>query len=155
MGKVKEVFLRTPYNYDRNEASDESAMNKFEPTRTKQAPKEECDINTIVRRFGVTGQLPQNVRMPTYDDFNGLQDYHQAIQAVRQAAESFAMMPSNVRARFENDAGRFVDFCQDPNNREEAKKFGLLVPELLQQQLPVTTSAPAPEAPAPTKTPTE
>ena len=29
-----------------------------EPGLTKQAPKEECDINNIVRRFHATGELP-------------------------------------------------------------------------------------------------
>lgn len=129
MAKVNTVFLRTAYNYDRNEASDESGLSCPEPTRTKQAFKEECDINTIVRRFGITGQLPTGVRMPTYGDFTGLSNYHEALNAIAQANEAFDEMPAHVRARFHNNPAEFVDFCSNPDNHKEALKLGLLAPQ--------------------------
>lgn len=142
-------FLRTPYNYDRNEASDDSGLSCPEETRTQQNFKEECDINTLVRRFKITGLMPQNVRPPQYQDFDGVTDYHTAMNAVRQAAESFAQMPANVRKRFDNDAGNFTTFCMNPENKEEMKKLGLLIPEAFQKPLdlqPKDAPAPLPDA---------
>lgn len=97
-------------------------------SRTKQSFKEECDINTIVRRFGLTGQAPSGVRMPTYGDFTGLANFHEAVNAIALANEAFDQMPSAVRARFDNDPGKFVDFCNSQENREEAIKLGLVPP---------------------------
>jgi len=121
------VFLRTPYNYDVMEASDSSALVCPEPTLAQQHAKDECDINTIVRRFGLTGELPSNVRAPQYGDFTMATDYHTAMNAVIAANESFMQLPADIRTRFNNDAGAFVDFCSDENNRAEAEKLGLVM----------------------------
>lgn len=121
------VFLRTPYNYDTNEASDESGLRCEDESLAQQHAKDETDINTIVRRFGLTGELPNGVRAPQYGDFTDAVDYHTAMNAVTTANAAFMQMPADIRARFNNDPGAFVDFCSDENNRDEAKKLGLIV----------------------------
>lgn len=150
--KISVPFLRTAYNYDRNGAGDESGLDcSVEPSMTKQSFAEECDINTIVRRFGVTGELPQGVRAPTYGDFTSIIDFHTAMGAIRSAEESFMAMEAHVRARFHNDPQEFLAFCADASNAAEARKMGLLVPEAVDlagglgvaEPLPKT----APEAP--------
>jgi len=123
------VFLRTPYNYDTMEASDASGLTCPEPTLAQQNSKDECDINTIVRRFGLTGELPSNVRTPTYGDFMDATDYHTAMNAVIAADAAFMQLPADIRTRFNNDAGSFVDFVSDDNNRAEAEKLGLVLPK--------------------------
>lgn len=157
-------FVRSPYNYDMNVAGDESGLDcsrtvdpetgevVLTPSLAKQSFAEEVDINTIVRRFGLTGQLPQAVRPPTFGDFENIPDYHAAMNAIRLADEAFMEMPAEVRARFGNDAGSFVEFVSDENNRDEARKLGLLVPEAPAEAgvvpAPALPLAPAP-APAP------
>lgn len=127
---IEVVFLRTEYNYDRDLASDESGLLCPEGSSlTKQSFAEECDINTIVHRFGLSGELPTGVRMPTYADFADVPDYHTAMNALAAANEAFEQMPAVVRARFNNDPGLFVDFCSDEKNRDEAIRLGLVVPE--------------------------
>lgn len=123
------MFLRTPYNYDTMEASDASALVCDDPSLAQQHMKEESDINTIVRRFGLTGELPSGVRMPQYGDFTGVTDYHSALNAVIAAQDSFAQLPADIRTRFGNDAAAFVDFCMNEENRAEAEKLGLVVPQ--------------------------
>ena len=127
---LKKVFVRAPYNYDGDAVSDETGFRSDEPSMAQQQFKEESDINEIVRKFGVTGELPSNIRAPQYGDFSGIFDYHSAMNAVVAAQESFEAMPAEVRARFNNDPAAFVDFCSDDANREEAKKLGLLMPEV-------------------------
>ena len=121
------VFLRTPYNYDTNEASDESGLSCPEDSLAQQHQKDESDINTIVRRFGLTGELPSGVRVPEYGDFTAASDYHTSLNAVLAANQAFASLPADIRTRFNNDPGAFVDFCSDDKNRDEAKKLGLIV----------------------------
>lgn len=126
--KLFAKFLRTAYNYDTNAAGDESGLSCPEPTMAQQQFREETDINTIVKRFGITGELPTNVRMPTYNDYDEIYDYHTAMTATRQAQESFDKMPAEVRTRFNNDPALFVDFCSNEGNRVEAEKLGLVMP---------------------------
>lgn len=127
--KTSAVFLRTPYNYDVNEASDASSLVCEDPSLAQQHAKDECDINTIVRRFGLTGELPNGVRAPTYGDFTDAVDYHTAMNAVLAADAAFMQLPADIRTRFNNDAGAFVDFVSDDNNRAEAEKLGLVLPQ--------------------------
>jgi phage internal scaffolding protein len=152
---MKTPFLRTAFNYDRNLAGDESGLDCSDfPSLCQQSFADECDINTIVRRFGVSGELPTGVRMPTYGDFVGVKDFHTAMNAVAKAHEAFDAMPASVRTRFHNDPGEFVAFCSDADNRKEAIKMGLVAPQLndlVPTGVPVPVSAAA--APAPSDKP--
>ena len=76
---VIQPFIRTPYNYDRNAVSRETATICEEETLTQQHFKDECDINAILERFNVTGQLPTNVRQPISGDFIEAMDYKTAM----------------------------------------------------------------------------
>lgn len=122
------VFLRTPYSYDRKAASDRSGLKCEDVSRAQQQFAEESDINTIVKRFGLTGELPKDVPVPSQGDFTEVVDYKTAMDLIRKADEAFGMMPSSVRDRFANDPQRFLEFTSDANNREEARKMGLLKP---------------------------
>ena len=124
-------FLRTPYNYDVDVVSDETGLKCEDPSLTQQHMAEECDINYIVERFGVTGQLPElPPYTPTYGDFTGIGDYRQALEAVSNANDAFMSLPANVRERFDNDPALFVDFCSstDPADRSLAIELGLIPP---------------------------
>lgn len=126
----------------------------LDPSRAKQEFKEDSDINTILKRFGITGKLPSNVRMPMYGDFSDVNSFHQAVNAIAAANESFSAMPAHVRSRFQNDPERFVQFCLDDGNRAEAVKLGL-VPDVPLKDGPqgrVEAPSGAP-APAPGTTP--
>ena len=141
---VRVVKVRVPYRYDVDAASLASALCTPEPTRTQQQFKDEVDINTIAKNFGLTGRLPENVRMPTFGDFSDVEDYQTALNAARRAAHSFMQMPANVRERFANDPQRFLAFCSDDANRAEAISLGLV------PAAPVPSSVPPPpEAPKP------
>jgi len=116
---IKYPYVRAQYNYDMDEASLQTALECKDATKTVQSSLEETDINTIVRRFALTGQLPTDIRPPQYGDFDEITDYHTALNRVRAAQTQFDRLPADLRARFQNDAGAFVDFCLDPNNQNE------------------------------------
>lgn len=125
-GEVPYVFLRTPFNYDRDAVSRETGLMCLDETLTQQSFKEECDINTIVRNFGVTGEMPNNVRMPLPPDFQETMDYRESLEMIRQADAAFMQYPAELRARFENNPQKFADFIMDVDNKEEVGKLGLL-----------------------------
>lgn len=121
--------MRAFGNYDVDKASDEAGL-ACDPDDcvTQQQFAEEVDINTIVRRFGLSGELPETFSMPVSGDFTEVTDFHSAMNIVRSAQESFMQIPAEVRARFANDPARLYEFLNDAGNRDEAAKLGLLRP---------------------------
>ena len=131
---MKTIFLRTPYNYDTNAASNESALACEEPTLAQQHFKDECDINNILRQFNVTGLLPESPLSPRYGDFTGIGDYHSALNAVMAAEDEFMALPADLRARFENDPENLINFLDNPANKDEAIKLGLVDQKLIENE---------------------
>jgi phage internal scaffolding protein len=131
---VKTPFLRTPYNYDTNAASDESGVACEEPSLAQQHFKDECDINNILRQFNITGLLPEAPLSPRYGDFTGIGDYHSALNAVIAAQEQFDALPAQIRARFENDPENLINFLDDESNKDEAIKLGLIDAKLIENE---------------------
>lgn len=140
------MFLKTAYNFGRRSPGVDCSRDE---DLAKQEFKDECDINEVLRKFNVTGQLPSNVRLPSYGDFTGIGDFQQALAAIEMARESFAAMPATVRRRFDNDPGSFVDFFSDPANLAEARSLGL-VPQV---EGPAEPPEPVATAPASASSP--
>lgn len=120
------MFIRSSFNYDRDQVSNETGLQCLDESKAIQSAEEESNINTIVRRFGISGELPNQVAMPVSGDFTNIPDFHTAMNLVRQAQEEFVRVPAEIRARFNNDPGRFMDFFDDPANYDEALKLGLV-----------------------------
>jgi len=108
-----------------------------DPSRAIQSQAAEADINTIVRNFGVTGRLPQSTRLPTYGDFEGVDDYRTAVEAVKAAEAAFLAVPARIRSQFDNDPQAFMDFCEDSRNLGQLRDWGLA---------PTPSPDPAPES---------
>lgn len=104
------------------------------PSRTKQSFKDECDINTIMRRYQSTGILPDlmNQKNPQFLDVTGI-DYQEAMQTVAEAHSLFQELPSRIRNRFKNDPAEFLAFTSDEKNRQELAEMGLLSPEAMER----------------------
>lgn len=121
------VFLRAQWNYDTTAASNETALT-CDPAEdmTQQHFAEEVDINTIVRRFGLTGKMPETLEMPVSGDFTKVVDFQTAMQMITNAQQGFMTLPADIRKRFGHDPQNLMDFLEEPNNREEALKLGLL-----------------------------
>ena len=90
------------------------------PSCTKQAFADECDINQIMLRFQRTGVISHvNTRTGEFMDVSNVLDYREALESVRKAEELFMGLPAKVRGRFDNDAGAYLAFLQDPKNQTE------------------------------------
>lgn len=128
--EIKPPFLRTPYNYDRNKAGDESGLDCKDPSLTQQQFAEEADINVMVERFHLTGEMPQLTNLPSSQDYDGIFDFQSAMNTIVAAQRQFMTLPAKTRAYFENDPQQFLEFFQDPANKPEAIRLGLVATPL-------------------------
>jgi len=125
---MKPIFFRTPYNFDTMKSSDDSGLKCEDPTLTQQSFREDSDINVILERFNITGELPSGSSgEPRYGDFLETPvDYKSALDVVMGAQSAFNALPARLRSRFDNEPSKFVDFVSDDRNRAEAIELGLL-----------------------------
>lgn len=105
-----------------------AALHDFAPTVTVQSFAQDADINTLMKRFGVTdGAIPPAVPDPRYyGDFSDVPDFRAALDATREAQQRFNLLPAEIRNRFAEDPVRLWEFVNDPANTEESVKLGLL-----------------------------
>lgn len=102
----------------------------------KQEFKEQVDIHNIIRKYKATGQITHLNRTPAKYGYATGRDFAEAMNIVVTAQESFQAMPAELRARFNNDPGAFLDFVDDPDNADKLADLGLIT----------TPAQPLPEA---------
>lgn len=99
-------------------------------SRTKSEFKDEADVNNIVAQcIKKAIALPSGDRQPMFEDFSNIGTYQDAVSSVAQANEEFSHLPSEIRAKFDNNVQSLIDFMGDPENKEEAISLGLLAEE--------------------------
>jgi hypothetical protein len=129
------------------------------PSLTRQEFAEECDINTIMKRYeghgGLNGLGPDPNVVPRYVDFSEMpQDLMGFMQLQHDAEFAFMQLPAVVRREFDNDPILFCDFAADPANVDQMRSWGLAKPAEPVKDVPGSSQAPASkEAPAPAPAP--
>ncbi len=118
------VYVQHPYEeHPRVQVSFEGQV-----SLTKQASKDETDINWIMARFEKTGLLDHlNTHHGEYGNFIGFEDYHTSLNRIRDAELAFATIPARVRAHFNNDPAEFLRIAQDPDQHDLMVELGLAV----------------------------
>jgi len=112
---------------------------------TKQSQALETDVNAIVaRHIAHNIPLPVDGRPARYGDFASGMDFHEAMNRVAEAEQSFENLPAHVRLHCHNDPGEFLDLVFNPDRADELVKL-----KLLPEQTPQPPAAPAPAEPAP------
>ena len=98
-----------------------------EETLTEQHHKKSCDINNIMAKYQKTRMLDHvNTYQGDYSDVLEIGDYHDCQNKLLAADEAFNSLPSEVRGRFGNDPGAFLEFVSDGENRDEMVSMGLI-----------------------------
>lgn len=93
---------------------------------TEQHHKNECDVNTIIRKYDKTGLISHISRFEaSFGNLTGL-DYKEAMDTVVNAQNEFNALPGEIRERFQNTPQKFLEFCENPDNRQEAIELGLI-----------------------------
>ncbi len=117
------------------------------PSLAKQSFREECDINTIMKKYEKTGLIEHlNRHQGDYGNFIGYEAYHESLNKLLAAQEAFASIPSSIRRKFGNDPAEFLEFAQNPENLDQMIEMGLAPPKRPEAR---TEEPPAPGDPLP------
>lgn len=93
---------------------------------TVQGDKDEADINVMLKRFGVTGQIRTVDRQALQGDFSDAPDLQTALNRVRAAEREFLNLPAELRAKLNNDPSQVEGWLSQDENRDEAIRLGLV-----------------------------
>lgn len=121
-------------------------------SRTKQAHKEECDINNIMAKYIKTGLIEHAKKHQGEYGFATSTDFKESIDIINKAQKMFDELPAKARKKFENDPAEFLDFVQDPENEDQLYDLGLsLFPSEgeIRETQPESTTVETPEVTAP------
>lgn len=106
-----------------------------EPSMTEMSHAKSCDIHNIMKKYEKTGVLDHVSQYEgSYMDYGSIPDFHQAHKMIAEANSMFETVPARIRADFDNDPTKFVDFMQNPDNREQIEAYGLSASHLPQDE---------------------
>jgi len=118
-----------------------------QPSLTRQEFKDECDLGKIIRRFCKTREGQQAlanaqgfIEGTRFEDVSSVPDFQTARNIINRGNAIFEALPAALRARFGNDAARFLDFTHDSRNLDELRKMGFAKP--LKAVDPVSSTPP-------------
>lgn len=132
--------------YDHKEFSKQFAVDTGEETLVQQHFREEVDILTIVRRHGLTPNMPSGIAGGVYGDFTGITDFRDAVDRIQRARDGFMALPADVRDRFNNDPGELIELAHSLPEDEFLSAAGLVKPPVVEAP-PVPPEAAKPPVP--------
>ena len=92
---------------------------------TKQEFKDECNVNVIVEAYKKGAPLGVTIHDGQFADVSELGDYKTAVDTVLEAEAIFKKLPMTIKSVVKDPAG-FVDFVNDPENKDQLVKWGLV-----------------------------
>lgn len=111
-------------------------LNTGEDSLVEQCHKDDCDIVRILKKYDKTGLITHvNNMKAEYGDFTSINEYQESLNLVLKAQNSFNELPSELRKKFSNDPGQFMEFVTNPDNLDEMVKMGLA--NAKDEQLPI------------------
>lgn len=118
--------------------NDDNSNLDFVSHRTKQQFKDECDINRIVQMYPDINSDDYanrvrslvNSQPDLFGEYDSAMDYSKAVQIVDTARSQFETLPSVLRERFSQDPFEFLNYINNPDNKQEAISLGLLKQEI-------------------------
>ena len=118
-GVIKHTF-RSAYN-----KGNEKYSHDFPDGITEQYHNDSCDINKILAQFMETGIMPPtNQRTPNYMDVSEV-DFHDMQTQIANANSLFEELPEHVKATFDNQPHKFLQFAENPDNLQALTDMGL------------------------------
>jgi len=116
-------------------------------SRTKQANRNETDINLMVARYKKTGVFANlNPMQPRYGDFSAAVTLEEAYHQVAEANRQFMTLPAQVRALAQNNPVMLLEMLADEGATAALVKAGLPIETT---PPPVGDTTPAPDGAAP------
>lgn len=124
---MTKIIVLNPFTIDLDSHAKLHGIEFNDVSMTVQSDARQADINFIVEQFGLTQQLPYGLSVPQYDDYSDApNDFHSAMNYIKDSENLFMQYPADIRSRFNNDPGQFLDFISNPDNRSEAISLGFV-----------------------------
>lgn len=117
-------------------------------TLTEQSHKDETDIRRIMRKARETGIVNHTSKYQgEYMDMATSLDFQEAQNLIASTNSMWETVPSDIRAQFDNEPGKFVEFMQDNANYQAIADMGLDTSHLTPPELTKPADAGAHVAP--------
>lgn len=95
---------------------------------TEQNHKGSVDINNIVSKQGVDRIAETNNVLALSFDTNPYNNFQEMMEKVAVGKSAFASLPAQTRDEFDNNPAKYMDYVQNPENRESLIKRGWVEP---------------------------
>lgn len=120
---------KTPFNHDTDLESLASGTACRDPSKTQQQFAKDADINEILRKFMLGGDLPVH-GSPVYQDAEEEFDLQNQIVTRHQVEEAWNALPAAVRniLRTPETFVRYIDECSRTGHYDELIELGLVDP---------------------------
>lgn len=100
------------------------------PSMTRQEFKDEANVNNLLKRYALTGSFYDPLVKPKatllFGDFTSCGDYQHACDVMIRMNDYFDSLPLEIRKRFNYEPSALLEFLENPENRGEAEKLGLI-----------------------------
>lgn len=123
-------------------------------SRTSQEDLADSNINTIVGHYMKGTPLPNRADLgyARYGDFSEAPDYMEALAIIQHAKDQFDGLPAKVRAKFNHEPEKFLEWIHQEDHLDEAAELGLLTDEA-QTRIKAAKTQGGPPAPPSDKKP--
>lgn len=102
-----------------------SPLGDFGESMTQQSDLPQSDIHNIIKQFERTGVLNHDAKYQgTYGDYGSMPDFKEAQYLIANAKSMFNELPATIREEHANDPARFLDWIQNPKNRDAIEEKG-------------------------------
>lgn len=100
-------------------------------TEVQQQFKDDCDINLILKKYGIDRVAPESVQIPVehFRDVSATpKDLTAAYNLIRESEEMFYELPAELRRAVNDDPRRLMELAQSENGIKELQRLGFGLP---------------------------
>lgn len=121
------VTYKQPGKYDVDKDSLDTATDlSGVQSMTQQHMGPETEIDSIMKRFYATGEMPRARLVAEYGDFDDANDLAGMLAQIEVGKHAFKQIPAHIRGMFDNNVGSFLTWIHDDANYNEAAELGLV-----------------------------
>ena len=123
-GEIKKIKEPGVYTFINPDTKKVKVLTKCEE-KSNVEQSHRTEIKKMVADAESRGLLRASVKFEgEMDDFPNY-DFQDAQYKMAYAQSMFESLPSGIRAKFENNPAKFMDFANNPNNAQEMVQMGL------------------------------
>lgn len=128
------IQIKTRYTHKKAKPTSFSKTDNSSVSKTQQHFREDCNINSIIKKYNTSGLLTDPAVVPTRQpmtgDMTGVVDFHTMQNKMIEMRQYFKSIPAIIRKRFGNDPDQLLAWINNPDNKSEAIELGLLPRDL-------------------------